>query len=120
MSRDGYPSKYLAPEITIRRIPQLTDKELERANMYGLGVVMLECLCLGRTGELEKEGKDRKEVIRRVVGDVERQPNQISKTFIRILKKMLRNTPEKRIGYEELLNFIDNEDDNSNILNKDG
>lgn len=96
VSRDGYASQYLAPEITLAKISQLGDWEVEKANMYGLGVVMLECL-----GALEAEGtrqNSRKEAIKKGVRDVEKSA-QMTKTFVKMLKNMLRTAPEKRIGY---------------------
>lgn len=44
VSRDQRLMRYLAPELTVSRLEELTVSEAEKANVYSLGMTLFECL----------------------------------------------------------------------------
>ncbi|GMR34143.1 hypothetical protein PMAYCL1PPCAC_04338 [Pristionchus mayeri] len=80
--------EFLAPEI-------LTDSSYTRAiDWWGLGVLIFEML----VGEPPFSGEDEEEIFDSIVNDDVRYPRFLSIESISIMRRLMRKTPEKRIG----------------------
>ncbi|GMT03632.1 hypothetical protein PENTCL1PPCAC_25806, partial [Pristionchus entomophagus] len=83
--------EFLAPEI-------LTDSSYTRAiDWWGLGVLIFEML----VGEPPFSGEDEEEIFDSIVNDDVRYPRFLSIESISIMRRLMRKTPEKRIGTGE-------------------
>ncbi|GMT34396.1 hypothetical protein PFISCL1PPCAC_25693 [Pristionchus fissidentatus] len=83
--------EFLAPEI-------LTDASYTRAiDWWGLGVLIFEML----VGEPPFSGEDEEEIFDSIVNDDVRYPRFLSIESISIMRRLMRKTPEKRIGNGE-------------------
>lgn len=83
--------EFLAPEV-------LTETSYTRAvDWWGLGVLIFEML----VGESPFPGDDEEEVFDSIVNDEVRYPRFLSTEAIAIMRRLLRRTPERRLGASE-------------------
>ncbi|XP_032121643.1 serine/threonine-protein kinase N1 isoform X1 [Sapajus apella] len=83
--------EFLAPEV-------LTDTSYTRAvDWWGLGVLLYEML----VGESPFPGDDEEEVFDSIVNDEVRYPRFLSAEAIGIMRRLLRRSPERRLGSSE-------------------
>jgi len=83
--------EFLAPEV-------LTETSYTRAvDWWGLGVLVYEML----VGESPFPGDDEEEVFDAIVNDEVRYPRHLSVEAISLMRRLLRRTPERRLGASE-------------------
>ncbi|CAB3399976.1 unnamed protein product [Caenorhabditis bovis] len=83
--------EFLAPEV-------LSDSSYTRAiDWWGLGVLIFEML----VGEPPFNGEDEEEIFDSIISEEVRYPRYLSVEAISIMRRLLRKTPEKRLGSSE-------------------
>lgn len=102
-TQEGSSILYMAPEIkTIKDQIKMKKKELYKADVWSLGIVIAE-LCLLKSGIIQPNMSSKESILREIFLNIEAR---YSKELAEIIKSMLSIDPKERKTIQEIYNAI--------------
>ena len=81
---------------------------LQRANVYSLAIVLLECAFLRSLDELDTTAIEKSREVNKLLKSLDKDKDLSPKTRL-LLRRMLDDHPNNRISYEDIIQYIEEE-----------